>query len=279
MRYYQFVTIIDLSTLILLISVNHLIMCHTASSQNQGQCPTLYLLNVEPYPDESANTWDEAFELIPAGHLAAEQINNHSDVLPGHELKLIDINSEACGISIISKGIANVYRELVNPNPTCIVGVIGLFCSPVTSAVSPIISHPNIGGYVHIAASASPVHRATDNPSSTLFHIIGSSSVLNEATLALMHTYNWKRITTIHNESHFYFRSSAHDFIKRVVSNPEYELLAHVQIADYALTDTMGIQAFNIINNEGSQISYWSVTYHQAAYLLCRVYPGQIKFI
>ena len=39
-----------------------------------------------------------------AGHLAAEQINNCSKILPGHQLKLSNIDSEACGINIVSKG-------------------------------------------------------------------------------------------------------------------------------------------------------------------------------
>ena len=110
----------------LLLLLNHL----TISQDHQGQCSTLYLLNVQPYPvtNEFGDHWDKAFELIPAGHLATEQINRRSDILPGHKLKLIDIDSEACGImNIISKGITNIYRELVNSNRTCIVGIIGLF--------------------------------------------------------------------------------------------------------------------------------------------------------
>ena len=186
------------------------------------ECSTLYLLNVQPYP-VSANEspalgiWDVAFELIPAGHLAAEQINNHSDILPGHELKLIDIDAEACGFNVISKGITNVYRELVNPNQTCIVGAIGLFCSAMTSAISPIISHPNIGGYAHIAASTSPVHRKSECKNPSLFHIIESSSAFNKATLALMRTYNWQRITSFHTELEFYFMSTSIDFIESFV--------------------------------------------------------------
>ena len=62
-----------------------LVVGHLAASgilQDQKQCPTFYLLNVEPYPvsDNSAAVWDKTFELIPAGHLATEQINNLSDI-------------------------------------------------------------------------------------------------------------------------------------------------------------------------------------------------------
>ena len=256
-----------------------------ASQGQQGpessvlECPTLYLLNVQPYPfsaEESAAVfvWDRAYELIPAGHLAAEQINNRSDILQGHELKLIDVNSEACGINIVSKGIVNVYGELVNPNQTCIVGVIGLFCSSVTSAISPIVSHPNIGGYVHIAASTSPVHRGNQThklSNSRLFHIIESSSIFNEATLALMRTFNWKGIASVHTDSEFYYETTAIDFERGVSSNPEFELLARVHIA--AENSPVHIrERFDIVREKEARVSYWSVTTDQAAHLLCVAY-------
>ena len=286
MRHYQFVTILHLATSIFLVSINRLIMCHIefSSSQNQRQCPTLHLLNVQPYPDESANSWDKAFEMIPAGHLAAEQINNRSDILSGYNLKLINIDSEACGINVITKGVINIYQELMNPNQPCIAGVIGLFCSPVTKVISPIISHPKIGGYVHIAASASPVYRENGNSDSRLFHIIGSSSVLNEAALALMHTYNWKRIISVHAESHLYFRSTSDNFIERVFSNSEYMLLAHIDISEQLHTENI-IETFSIINSVGGRISYWSVTNNQAAHHLCKAFqmnftwPGYVYII
>ena len=246
----------------------------------ESECPTLYLLNVQPYPVRAKEStalfiWDKAFELIPAGHLAAEQINNSPDILPGRQLKLINIDSEACGVNSISKGFTNVYRELVNLNRSCIVGVIGLFCSAMTSAISPIISHPNIGGYVHIAASTSPVHRHTcsENHSqnnSKLFHIIESSSIFNEATLALMRTYNWHRITSVHTDSEFYFLSTSVDFVCRILSTPELKLAASIHIAENSLAHIM--ERFDVLRQENARISYWSVTYDQAAFLLCTAY-------
>ena len=289
-RCYQLVSwTIPTLVLLMLCHLSTCIIHDTPASQDpQGQCPILYLLNVQPYPvsaNESAalGIWDKAFELIPASHLAAEQINNRSDILPGHELKLINIDSEACGINVVSKGITNVYRALVNPSQTCIVGVIGLFCSAMTSAISPIISHPNVGGYAHIAASTSPVHRDSDCKNPSLFHIIESSSAFNEATLALMRTYNWQRITSIDTESEFYFMSTSIDFIERISSNSEYELVTRIPIID---SSHMQIQEkFDIIRQKGARISYWSVTHDQAAYLLCMAYqrnftwPGYVYII
>ncbi len=267
-------------TFIVLI-LGYLSACTQAVSQDhnrrpESDCPTLYLLNVQPYPVSPGEStalfiWDKAFELIPAGHLAAEQINNSPDILPGRELKLINIDSEACGINTISKGITNVYKELVNLNRTCTVGVIGLFCSAVTSAISPIISHPNIGGYVHIAASTSPVHRGNNSQKhSELFHIIESSSAFNEATLALMRTYNWHRIASVHTDSEFYFMSTSVDFVSRISSKPGFTLTARIHIAENSQAYVM--ETFDTIREKEARISYWSVTPEQAAYLLCAVY-------
>ena len=109
---------------------------------------TLYLLNVLPYPDDRPFAGlDRGFELLSAGDLAIEQINNRSDILPGYQLELVDIESEACGISTTNTGYVNVYRHLVQPD-SLVVGMVGLFCSSITAAISPLASHPELGLYM-----------------------------------------------------------------------------------------------------------------------------------
>ena len=284
-----------LSTMPSLLLLSVLLMLIPESSRGQGfaahagwsadiqrRCPVLYLLNVEPYPyhDSSVPVWDRGLDLIPAGHLAAEQINNRTDILSGFDLKLIDIDSEACGIDVISKGTANVYKELVNPEyRECIVGVIGLFCSPVTNVISPIINHPNIGGLVHIAASTSPIHRGCETNTTNLFHIIGSSSVFNDATFAMMKAFEWQRISLIYNSIRLYRSTTASDFTNRIHLDPDRELIAHVPLSD------SNAKIFNAINGEEARISYWTVTYKQAAHLLCEAFkkhflwPGYVYIL
>ena len=247
-------------------------------------CPVLYLLNVEPYPHSGEQTvWDRAFELIPAAHLAAQQVNNRSDILQGRELRIVDIDSEACGLNVISKGVANVYKELTNQNRECIAGIIGLFCSPVTDIISPIVSHPKIGGYVQIAASTSPVHRMdSDMKDSSLFHIIGSSSMFNEATLALMKAFDWHRISVVHNGVKFYQRSIAADFTTKVEAEPDIELVASVPISK---SKAVIPQVFDVLNKEEARISYWAVDYRQTSRLLCEAFhkkflwPGYVYIL
>ena len=270
--------------LLLILSVLEIPGCSSrpqdVGSQWSQTCPILYLLNVEPYPYHgtgSVAVWDRGLDLIPAGHLAAEQINNRTDILSGFDLKLIDIDSEACGINVVSKGTANVYRELVDPEyRECVVGVIGLFCSPVTSVISPIVSHPNIG-LVHIAASTSPKHRGHNH--TNLFHIIGSSSGFNDATFALMKVFDWQRISLIYNSVRLYQLSTAGDFIHKIQSDPKRKLITEVPLPD------SHTQVFNVINDREARISYWTVAYTQAAHLLCDAFrkkflwPGYVYIL
>ena len=233
-------------------------------------CPVLYMLNVEPYPDDGEFAgWDRGLELIPGGDLAAEQINNRSDILMGRELSLINIDSEACGRSTINKGLVNFYRELVNHSTShCVIGVIGLFCSTVTNVIAPIAGHTNIG-YIQLAGSTSPLHRRNDT---YLFHSIASSTVFNEVVIAMMEVFDWQRIGLVHDSQGFYFRSTANDFIDKIKSISDVEVVTHVPI-----TNSAGIipETFKIINEQETRISYWSVTVEQSSNILCEAYKKE----
>ena len=272
--------------------VLELFLCFSLASQiEQGNlsqhqslnCSVLHLLNVQPFPDEGVFAgFDSGLELIPAARLAAEEINNRSDILTGFELKVIDIDAEACGRSIITKGLINLYRELiVSPKPTCIVGVIGFVCSSVTNVLAPIIGHQNIG-YVTLANSVSPQHRNIE-AFPNLYHTISSSSVHNIVLLSMMQTFNWKRIGLVYDSLNIFYRSTANDFIQRVQSLPDVHLNATVPLA--SLNSRNFIDAFNIINAQEVRISYWLGNDGQSALSLCEAYhrnflwPGYVYIL
>ena len=223
----------------------------------------IYLINPLPYPDNSSFAgWDRGFELIPAGQLAEEQINNRSDILPGYRLNLINIDSEACGIS---DGLVNFFRPLMDPNVLS-VGVVGLFCSSVTNTIAPVAGHPGID-YIQVAGSTSPRHRnSTEYP--RLFHAISSSVVFNEAAFKLMEMFNWKKVHVIHDSRGLYFRTTAEDFIHKLNSERDYTLLSRTPISnpsDISITT-------DILNVSGGRIVYGSLTVPQAAMVVCEAY-------
>ena len=265
-----------------------------ANNENSAtQCSTLYLLNVVPYPDGGENAgWDRGLDLIPAGHLATEQINNRSDFLSGYQLELIDIDSESCGRSTITKGVFNLYTELVTPilnnRSSCIVGITGLFCSMVTNVLAPIVGHPGVN-YVKLAASTSPEHRY-DPAFKDVFHTIASSSVFNKAVVKMMKTFNWKRIGLIHDALGFYFKTTSNDFARSVASLSDIELIAQAPIETspqsthgrFSIISDSISNTFNIVNNQEVRISYWSVTVDESSFLLCEAFkrnylwPGHV---
>ena len=273
----------DLLKTLLILSLI-LLFGHCSELQSQ-QCPVLHLLNVRPIrhsSDGATPVWARGLDVSPAGHLAIEEINNRSEILPEYKLKLIDIDSEACGINTISRGIENVYNELVNQSH-CIVGVVGLYCTDVTNVISPIVSHPKIGGYIQIAASTSrlDINRATLEAEANLFYMAGVSSVFNQATLALMRVLRWCQIGIIHHSSDFFFDSIANDFMERISSESHSDMKLVIRIP----TAESDSNAFDKLTDHEARISYWSVTSTESAHLLCEAYskdfhwPGYVYIL
>ena len=228
---------------------------------------TLYLLNVVPYPDDRPFAgWDRGFELIPAGDLAIEQINNRSDILPGYRLELVDIESEACGISTTNTGYVNFYRHLVQPN-SLVVGVVGLFCSTVTAAISPVANHPGID-YIQVTGSTSPLFQnVTAYP--RLYHTISSSTIFNKAILRLMDKFGWKRISSIHDNSDIFFLTTADDFVTKVNADSTLKLVTRISTSLSDISDALAN-----LNRNGARIVYGSLTTPEAANLMCEAYKG-----
>ena len=218
-----------------------------------GSETTLYLLNVLPYPDDRPFAgWDRGFELIPAGDLAIEQINSRSDILPGYR------------ISTISTGYVNLYRYLVQPS-SLVVGVVGLFCSTVTAAISPVANHPGID-YIQVAGSTSPLFQNVP-AYPRLYHTISSSIIFNKAILRLMDKFSWKRISSIHDNSDIYSLATADNFASKVNADSTLKLVTCISTSLSDISD-----AFANLQRNGARIVYASLTTPEAANLMCEAY-------
>ena len=244
-----------------------------SSSNLSQECSHLYLLNIQPYPDNKPfASWDRGLDLIPGGHLAAEQINNNSNILPEYQLKIIDIDSEACGRNTINKGLVNFYRELVVSKKPCIVGVTGMICSAQTNVFAPLAGHPSIG-YIQNALSISPPHRNTSEYP-CLFHTISSSSVFNKAAIAMMKAFNWRRIGLVHDSLGFYPRNTANDFYDRIQqSYAGAEIITRIPIEN---SHRIFPEIFKIVNDQEVRINYWVVSHDQGAFSLCEAYKRRL---
>ena len=77
-----------------------------------------------------------------------------------------------------------------------IVGVVGLVCSTVTQAISPLAGRPGIDLLQISAGATSPVFSSKEEYP-RLYRLISSSAVYNDAVLALMATFQWRRIGVV----------------------------------------------------------------------------------
>ena len=82
-------------------------------------------------------------ELVSAAQLAVDKINMRDDILRNYKLELVPANTETCNQSLVTEALENFVRHVTGDLD--IVGVVGLVCSTVTQAVSPLAGRPGIG--------------------------------------------------------------------------------------------------------------------------------------
>ena len=239
-----------------------------------AEVPTLHLLALVPMtpgqssPQPSCNRGEE---LISAAQLAVERINVRNDVLPGYNLELVPANAETCDQSLVTEAPVNFVRHVTSGDLN-IVGVVGLVCSTVTQAISPLAGRPEIDLLQISAGAASPVfHSEEEYP--RLYRMIPSSEVYNDAVLALMTTFQWRRISMVRDTILIQHTTTADNFVTKVETRAEFEL---VFLGDVSFTfATFPVQ--NLLP-KAARIVYASVTASEARELLCESYQKDLHW-
>ena len=244
-------------------------------------CNTIYLLHVVPYPDRAKlSGWDRGLEVIPAGHLATKHINNHTDILRDQKLEVIDIASEACAITTPLDGYVELFSKVASSEQRCVFGVIGFYCSSVTTITVPLLSHPGFG-YVQLTSSTSPLLRNTEK-FPYLFSVITSSQVYNRAIIAMMTEFNWMKISVAFNSLEIYFRSTGKSFAELIKNTPGVTLLANIPIT--RSRDQIS-RLFDGLVRKESRISFLSVSVEESSKILCEAFhrgflwPGYVYIL
>ena len=232
----------------------------------------LYLLNVIPTRDSSPGAdWDYGMEISPGAHLAEDEINNSSGVLREYSLKVIDVDSEACGYTVIVSGLVNLYGHLIDRGLP-IVGVTGMLCSSVTNALVPILSHPQIN-YLTLAGSTSPQHRNLEKYP-LLFHILTSSQIFNEAVLQLMEEFKWSQIALVYDSELPYYLNTGLDFIEKIWKCNGVKITTTVPI-DQRMTEQ---EILDPLVHGRARIVFASVSHFEAAKLICGAYKLGLSY-
>ena len=244
------------------------------SSNEDYPLPVLVLV---PYPDPRNDSgWDRGLELIPAARVAVKEINNHTNLLPGYKIQLIEASSDACSVITTGKSLINLSTyTLSTSRPDNPIAVTGLVCSTVTSAVSPIAGQSEID-LIQISMSPSPIFR-NQNRYRRLWRVLPSSLPFNKAMIALMDHFNWNKVSTIYDEQGVYFQTTAELFREVITKSASNTLVLHLGIND---NDIFIDQSLDQIANETARIIYVSITIPQSGILMCKavnrnlIWPG-----
>ena len=232
-----------------------------------------------PYRDPRPNSgWDRGLELLPAARVAVGEVNNRSDLLPGYKLQLIERRSDGCGIPLTSEGILNfvdsVFHGGTNRN---VLAILGLACSTVTTAVSPIAGREEVNLIQLAIANSNSLRDRERFPH--LWRIISTASVNINAALSLMEYFKWTRVGLIYDGAGVFFRTSADVFRSAIASNNKYTLLL-----DHSIDEEPNFieTAVNLVQANSVRIIFVSATVPEAKMLMCEaakknvVWPGYV---
>ena len=244
------------------------VICYPVFAENESQpeLPTLRLLAMIPSAENRLPPCHRGdWEILSAAEMAVDKINRRDDILPGYRLELIPVNTETCNKSLVTEAPVNFVRQVTGGDLN-IVGVVGLVCSTVTQAISPLAGRPEIDLLQISAGAISPVF-AREKEYPRLYRMISSSTVYNDVVLSLMATFQWKRISMVRDAKLIQHTTTADNFVTKLHEGTELEF---VFLGD--ITPTCPSSPVHNLIRKRARIIYASVTAFEARELLCEMY-------
>ena len=251
---------------------------------------TVQLLVLVPWPsDRDGAGWDAGLDLLAGGRVAANEINNVTDLLKDYHIELLvpEYGHEACALVETSQGLINFVQNSINASGQ-VLAVLGLYCSASAKEISSLAGLKSVQ-LIHLSAANSPIFDpeiskkigyagATlqqDYPH--LWRFLTSASVYTDMMIELMTIFSWKNIVVIHHTDNAYFYSGiAHILIKKISDRILFDI-------DFSALYLNG--SLDRIYNEGGRIIFVAATSLDAARLLCgaaergMLYPDYIWII
>ena len=185
---------------------------------------TLHLLVLSPYPSEQFSSdvgWTGGPALYPAAQLAADMINNRTDILPLHTIQLINADS---GCALAYRATVTFTRERQNAKRSRkpFIGIVGPACTPAAMEIGGI----TVAEYADVASITIATGPLTAN-FTNMFRLYTSAIQAAEAMFQLVKHAQWTSVAAIVDFSHWYYPQIYDNFGDFVAnsSNVSVELL------------------------------------------------------
>ena len=173
----------------------------------------LCLIVLGPYPDHTTGLrpgWNGGPAVIPAARLAAETINNQTNVLPRYTLRLLEGDS---GCDVESKAVISLAQTVFHGSPAgcSAVGIVGPACTGATTVVGGLLAR-DATSLLSISPSATSPELEESNPYHNTYRLLSSSMDYVRLYSELIQYNEWDNVAALYDSSRKYFLSTFYEF-------------------------------------------------------------------
>ena len=197
----------------------------------------LHVLLLVPFPDAIHKpAFDQGGAIVPAVELAAEQINNRSDILPGLRINM-NIRDSGCDkVSKTAIEIVKTLRELHRLQKyNTVGGIIGPICSEESVFVGNLFNRRFFDEPLPVFYSGtSPYLSENVEERTNAYGMISSASVLIDTLLEIAdrEKWNWENVAIFYDGSRDFFQQIYDTFIHHLNNSNSQQIRYSRQISD-----------------------------------------------
>ena len=176
----------------------------------------LCLVALAPYPDSAASPnfrpgWDGGPAVISAARLAAEAINNRTEILEGYRLRLLEGDS---GCNVESKAVVSLAGNAFHRDCPA-VGIVGPACSGAAAIIGGVLAREG-SNLLQISPSATSPLLADSSAYPNTYRVLSSSLEYVGLYSELIHHNTWNSVATLYDANRIIFLSTFHQFRNRI---------------------------------------------------------------
>ena len=235
-----------------------------SSTSATGATKPLYLLTLIGGDDE--------LSVLSGARIAQDQINNHTDLLPGYHVELVfERIGECSSFTVLSK----LAKHILNPTCGPIVAIIGLMCSSHTSLLSPVAGHD---GYdlIQLSSANSPIFQTQNHRFPHLWRFLGSATAYADTVLSMMEQFKWKRVGVVYNTESNYHRETA-QYIEHIVKQSDNRSIAF-SVGLSGTRKAFFDYAFSVIMTTKATIVIMLLNKEQTSLFLMRAHNDRLTY-
>ena len=154
----------------------------------------LHVLVLNPHPGPKV-FWGGGHFLFPAAQLAADMMNNRSDILADYAIRLVDGDS---GCELATKSTVTAVREVITPTDRNFVGMVGPACTVAATEIGGINALP-IGPIDLVTIIIANGPRLRDYDYQNMFGLVSSGRLVGKAAFKLIEYNNWRTVAVVYN--------------------------------------------------------------------------------